>query len=439
MSKLRLLRVWMRGLALVFIVSVWLCVPGRCGAAEESIAPGTIVTAQNWPQYKQFMPDGMQALFSGSYFWKFPADVRIEVGPTSHYPLPQVYVQNTEKYSHLVTIKELPTGGYTVDGYVAGQPFPNPSDPLRGYKILVNFWYRYVPHLDCAADDHEYLVNGANQVSTVRYEDVHRRLSHISDIDQPIDDPRAEGIDHTSFSMTLEPEQERYTVALVVYYADPAKPEGTYFFIPQLRRVLRGSSNSRCAPVSGSDFALDDFSVYSGGIARFQSDLAREQRILALVNSNPAVYGKPANYYFPLFFPKPDIGKWEVRDTYVLDIRRIPSDRSGYCYGKQMLYVDKEAYTASWKDGYDEGLKLFKIEMSERIAGLIPSQGIQFDRGNAIEVMWDLNKHHLSAFITATPDGKSVLANEACRNVDGVNYDDIERFCTPGGLTQVMR
>jgi hypothetical protein len=69
----------------------------------------------------------------------------------------------------------------------------------------------------------------------------------------------------------------------------------------------------------------------------------------------------------------------------------------------------------------------------------MPQEGIQFNSGNAVEVMWDLAKHHLSAFITATPDGKSLVANEACRDVDGVNYDDVQRYCTPGGLTQVMR
>jgi hypothetical protein len=395
-----------RGLATLVIGLMWLCSAAPSVAAEDYLPPGTTITAQNWQQYKRFIPDGMQALFSGSYTWKMPADLRIEIGPTSHYPLPRVYVQNTEKYSHLVKIKDLPTGGHTIEGYVAGAPFPNPVDPLKGYKILVNFWYRYTPYLDCGANDHEYLVNSADQVSTVRYEDVHRRLSHISDIGQPIEDPHAEGIDHTSFSMTLEPEQERYTAVLVVYYEDPAKPEAEYIFIPQLRRVLRGSSNSRCAPVSGSDFALDDFSVFSGGIARFQAELAREQHILALVNSEPSLYGKPANHYFPLFFPKPEIGKWEVRDNYVLDVRRIPSDRTGYCYGKQMLYVDKEAYTASWKDGYDTSFKLFKVEMSERIARPIPKEHIQFNSNNAIETMWDLNKHHLSAFITATPEGK---------------------------------
>src|SRR5713226_9859931 len=44
------------------------------GAASDTIAPGTVITMQNWQQYKQFMPDGMVWLFGGQYFWKMPAD-----------------------------------------------------------------------------------------------------------------------------------------------------------------------------------------------------------------------------------------------------------------------------------------------------------------------------------------------------------------------------
>jgi Protein of unknown function (DUF1329) len=424
---------------ILITAAIWLCQAMPCGAAEDSIPPGTTITMQNWQQYKQFMPGGMQALFSGNYVWKMPADVRIEVGPTSHHPLPQPYIQNTEKYSHLVKIRQLPSGGHTVDGYVAGMPFPNPAEPLKGYKILVNFWYRYIPYLYCSPYDHEYLVNGAQQVSTIRYEDVYRRLSHISDVGQPINDPRLKGIDHSHFLMTLEPEQDRYTSVLILYYADPTQPDGEFIFAPKLRRVLRGSSSSRCAPVSGTDFAPDDFSAFSGGITRFQADLLREQRILALADSAPQLYGKPSNFYFPLFFPKPEIGKWEVRDAYVLDVRRVPSDRTGYCYGKQILYIDKDVYVIWWKDGYDTDLKLYKVEMADRIARPVPNEGIQYNGGNAIETMWDMDKHHLTAFVTATPEGKGVLSNDACRNVDGVNYDDVQRYSTPGGLSQVMR
>jgi hypothetical protein len=85
-------------------------------AAEDTIPPGTVITMQNWQQYKQFMTDGMVALFEGKYFWKMPPDVRIAVGPTVINPLPKSYLAATEKYSSGVKIVELPDGGLNLTG-----------------------------------------------------------------------------------------------------------------------------------------------------------------------------------------------------------------------------------------------------------------------------------------------------------------------------------
>jgi hypothetical protein len=39
------------------------------GGATAPIPPGAAITMQNWQQYRQFMPDGMAALFQGEYAW----------------------------------------------------------------------------------------------------------------------------------------------------------------------------------------------------------------------------------------------------------------------------------------------------------------------------------------------------------------------------------
>jgi hypothetical protein len=51
------------------------------------VAPGTRITMGNWWQYQQYMPLGMIDLFNGTYFWKMPKDVEIDVGPTVSYPV----------------------------------------------------------------------------------------------------------------------------------------------------------------------------------------------------------------------------------------------------------------------------------------------------------------------------------------------------------------
>src|SRR5271163_2343339 len=116
------------------------------GVSDASIA-GATITMQNWRDYQKYMPDGLAALFEGKYFWRMPADVEMQVGPTIIHPLPKNYVEATEKYSGQVKVVELPNGGLTLSGYSGGVPFPNPTEPHQGWKILANLWFRYLPHL----------------------------------------------------------------------------------------------------------------------------------------------------------------------------------------------------------------------------------------------------------------------------------------------------
>src|SRR5215469_11100501 len=103
-------------------------------SGEEPIPPGTIINMQNWQQYRQFMPDGMAALFEGSYTWKMPSDAALEVGPTIIHPLPRNYQAATEKYSNQVQLQELPDGGITLRNYQGGAPFPDPQEPHKAWK-----------------------------------------------------------------------------------------------------------------------------------------------------------------------------------------------------------------------------------------------------------------------------------------------------------------
>ena len=90
---------------LLITSSAWCLEPGKTQTGDKpndagsTIAPGTIITMANWQQYHAFMPDGMASLFEGKYFWKMPADVRMEVGPTIIHPLPTNYLEATKKYA----------------------------------------------------------------------------------------------------------------------------------------------------------------------------------------------------------------------------------------------------------------------------------------------------------------------------------------------------
>lgn len=56
------------------------------------------------------------------------------------------------------------------------------------------------------------------------------------------------------------------------------------------------------------------------------------------LNAGPLGGDFPANYYMPVGWPKPSWENWQLRDVDVIDMRRIPGERSGYCYGKRIMY-----------------------------------------------------------------------------------------------------
>ena len=422
------------------VLIIMLASPVR--AQEKTIPPGTTITMHNWQQYKDFMPIGMQAMFAGIYFWKMPADIQIEVGPTSNYPLNPAYVANTEKYADRVKIVDLPDGEHTLQGYVAGRPFPNPSGPRKGWEILVDEWYRYIPYEVCTSNVWwAYLNDRYNNMTSESGRESYRRMSHISEPGMPINLPDNGGIDYSEWVQVMSPEQTRYLTNLTIYYEDPTKPEDVFLFIPALRRSLRLSTAARCSPFIGTDLTQDDPRTgFNGGITRFDGTYLRDQPIVTLVNSDRKAFGVFANFYPPILWPRPAVGKWEVRDTWVVDIKRIPSQSKGYCYGKQEMWIDKVSGNLLWKDNYDSNLKLWKSACLIHIASPVPHVGMQLETGNFIELWYDQQNAHMTMATTSDPEGRWDLANEDCRNTNGIDYfDNIKEFNTVAGLSQVLR
>ncbi len=418
------------------LLAIALATGVRAQQTEGSIPqPGTVITMQNWQQYKDVMEQGLQMLFSGQYFWKFPADFRMEIGPTHDYPLPRRYLEDTEKYSKLVQIVDLPDGGHSVKGYVAGLAFPHPSGPLKAWEILVNSWYEYVPHITCAPNNRVFLLDRFGNLTTETTSTVYRQFSFTSDPGIPTMDPSGPGLYYTEYTRVIQPEQSRYTTQLTLYYTDPARNEDLFLFIPALRRTLRLSAASRCSPFVGTDFIQDDVKqLFNGGIVRFDATLVSEPKILAITVADDKDSSNMSNYY-PMLFPSPKVGMWEARDSYLLDVRRIPSQRSGYCIGKRMLYIDKQQLTQFWADLYDENMKYWKSISFQQIAHNVAGVGPVMYTGDYLVAGWDQQNSHASGWIANPPFG----TNQLCTNLAGINYGDSKLYSSVSGLSSIMQ
>lgn len=400
-----------------------------------TIPPGTTITMQNWRKFQRFMPDGMVALFEGKYFWKMPANVSMEVGPTVIHPLPRNYMDATEKYASQVKVVELPDGGLTLKDYRGGLPFPHPRAPHRGWKVLANLWYRYLPYLMVDTYGYGCGMNSSYQTTCFGYTFVTRQFAYHTDTTSSPPPPKPGDKYFTEWFMMLEPEEQKYTTTLSIRYADPTRPEDLYVFAPALRRYQRVSTAARCSPSLGTDATPEDYHFgLDTNITDMKVTYLGRRKILALVNASLPTTKFPEGYDMPLGWPTPAWGKWQVRDVYVISLSRIPSRASGYCYGKRVMYVDANDYAPLWEELYDAKMRVWKYEAVITHSIDVPGIGMVDSTGSYAQLMWDVQNDH--ATISQDPAmGKPFYVNQQAPK----QYDNVARFSTPPGLNLIMR
>jgi len=405
-------------------------------SASGGIPVGTVITMQNWQQYQQFMSDGLVALFAGKYFWKMPADVAMEVGPTIVNPSPKNYQEATEKYAGQVQVVELPDGGLTLANYQGGLPFPNPTEPHKGWKILANVWYRYIPHLSYISNASGCTMNSTGNIDCSTGNVVYRQLSFNTDPGVAGQAPDAQGRFYTQWFMILEPEQDRYTASLTIAYNDLTRQQDLYAFIPSLRRSQPISAAARCGQTSGMDINQDDYrSGFNSNLTQFNVDYSGQKKVLALILAKMPNSKFPQGYDMPLGWPEPSWGKWQVRDVDVISALKLPAQSKGYCYGKRVMYVDQPNSAPLWEELYDPDGKLWKIGGLFLHTIDVPNVGPVDTSGSLLYEFWDIQNKHASIIADPTNNSYPFYVNEQVPK----DYRDITRYSTPSGLNMIMR
>ncbi len=414
------------------------------GAAQ--IPPGSIISQANWQNYRQFMPPAMQALFAGRSFWKMPADVQMEIGPTQAMPLPPAYMADTEKNAGHTTLKKLPDAGYIPEGYVAGIPFPNPlnQQALAAYAIFYNLYYHYNPRLQhsvfCNYSGDSY----GNFTATGQADVVYSQLTHLSDPTMPATVPTEGNYFFAKYIQQIAPEQGKYTTSLDLTYEDITRLDDIYTYLPSARRPIRSSDAARCAPLQNSDFTWEDAALGPPGFPqRFAIKYDGERRILALVHASPAGLKQcgsstqlPADYYYPagkgiLPWSRPSLGKWELRTAYVIEMSRLPAFSRGYCYSRRVLYIDKETFFPLAIELYDPQGELFKYITQFWTPLAVPSGGaVLGTNGPQAGLSINFADQHLSISVTQS----------SCYNTDcQPQYLDAKQYASPEGLMKIVQ
>jgi len=415
-------------------------------AAGSTVPAGTRITSANWQDYKQFMPPAMQTLFGGQTFWKVPADVEIEIGPTQPMPLPPAYVSDTEKNANRTTLRKLPEAGYIPEGYVAGIPFPQPlgQHALAPYAIFYDLYYHYNPRLQrsiyCSYSGDSY----GNFTASGQSDVVYSQLTHLSDPTIPATIKTEGNYFFSKFIQQIAPEQGKYTTSLDLTYEEITKLDDIYTYLPSSRRPIRSSDAARCAPLGNSDFTWEDAALGPPGLPQqFDIKYVGDQKILALVHALPSALKLcgsssqlPADYYSPaskgiLPWPKPSLGKWELRDVYVIEMSRLPAFSSGYCYSRRVLYIDKETFMPLAIELYDPRGTLFKFITQFWTPMAVPSGGAVLGTdGPQAGYSINFGDRHVSIALS-----QSSCYNTACQP----QYLDASQYASPEGLMKIVQ
>ncbi len=399
-------------------------------AKDPGIAPGTVINAHNWQQYKDFMPMGLQRILQGDTAFRLPQGWEMDVGPTVYYPLPKRYWDLTEKYKGQAQLVTLPTGGYTIRGYHAGAPFPDYSGPLAGYKIFYNVYYQYRgdvayflgfgPEIDRYM--HTTTITGIN-VPMVFTHNIEPGFGHEKEMP---------GYYASFYDELLTPEQSKYTTELELVFDNPNTIAETYVFLPSLRRSLRLSGGARCSPFLGTDYTGDDTFTVPLPAGWFNVKFQGRKKVLMFrpTPKNRAQFD-PDNYYTPFWFPKPAVGKWQVLDALVIDVTRVPGLQNGYCYGLRRLYVDPRTWTSLYFDLFDSSMKFWKTQAFFESPYPLPDGGYIVNQQGVNWIIDFQNQH-----ATVAVEGKDVFAanQEVPRQ-----YQDASRYGSPGGLAKIMQ
>jgi|SRR5579875_759417 len=420
---------------------VMLALTASANTAAAQIAPGTVITGQNWQQYKQYMTPPLQHMFmSTSPVSGWPQAARAIVAPTSSYPLPKAYWEATEKYAKQVQLVKVPHGTYTIKGYVAGQPFPDlkADDPLAGYKLVYDFYFQHTP-----------AIQASNQIQVIdidRYgneADLHALVIafqwlHITDPGYPMDLPGTD-VYLSQEAEQLDPEQIKYITAINFTWNDPDRFPESYVFLPSLRRALRLSSNARCAPFQGQDFANDDntpvplpptwfTAKFLGKNKTLQFVFKPQDRAKSIDRTN---WNKDKGNYIPkasVFGPG-----WELRDTYTLEMKRLPQYQRGYCYSDHQQYLDVEQATSLGWASWDQNGKFWR----DMVSFQMPEKYKNSDGWNMWTFIWahdgcDYQTDHCSQLLPA-------IGGNYMNQDTPAEFQNRTLYGTPGGLQQIMR
>jgi hypothetical protein len=325
----------------------------RASLALADVQPGDVIDKSSADKVKDLVSPGL--------FWCVQHGLPMKVIAGKPLTWPPAYKEATEKYSSQVKLSE---DGLSLEGYVAGAPFPriDVQDPRVALKLVWNYNYKSINNDDFDLRNFDADTGTMSEDRALAIErhfliDHFRRLWYVNRLyvdPKPSVKPNKEGV---AYKETLHPMIEPFDLKGVGFtyyrYLDPARQDDSWLYLPSLRRVRRLSTAQRSDALFGQDTDVDSYYGYSGQPAWMEWKYLGEKEILAVRHAE----------HFPVKWADPPADwafeeVWEKIPAYVVEgVSKLPQ----YAYSKRILYIDKQNFAVPYSDMYDKAGQLWKI------------------------------------------------------------------------------
>jgi len=369
-------------LSLFRIVAGLLIAMGLVSPANAMVKPGDVITTDNAYKVAELLSPGNYALVRGG--------MQLRIVPTEKLEWPPPFKTATEQYSPQVRL--LPNG--TLQGYVAGQPFPlvDPNDPQIATKVMWNYSFRplYSDDIDMrypeVATFDKRAIGWPLSYYTVGHFAFYNNIGRIEVPPIPVDpDAVKSGLRYRfGFFPFLEPTALRGFGMTRERYIDPNKEDNVWVYSPQTRKLRRepamllsdsigalpgfgggavgggtaggagsGGGGSSGTSAYANTIDPDSYFGFSAKIEDFNYRFLGEREMLASVHAEHS--------------PEPqcpfDGGRticpenWEMRHLYVIEADAKSREAT---IPKRILYIDSEGWFITASDQFDREGQLWK-------------------------------------------------------------------------------
>ncbi|HME68743.1 MAG TPA: DUF1329 domain-containing protein [Myxococcota bacterium] len=308
-------------------------------------------------------------------FWNnrefvFYPGMHLEIGPPYRDYTPATeYQEATKRFTGKARIG--PDG--SLEGYVAGQPFPMDQidcngDPEAGTKIMWDFDQQWEG--DGNQDHFMYSYWDRREQLPLYYEGTSKRIKLSARVEKEYLDAnngdlfRAEARKHVFGFEVSAPPDSRGTSVLTYRYKSSegprsmAKNDDTWVYLPTLRRVRRISTAQRTDAVSGTDFTFDDLRSFDGIVPQYEWKCLGEQDIIAPMNSKVKAYPYTRDHNFGPYGLSYADDRWELRKAVMV---RMTPKNADHPYKFKDFYLDKETLVPLYSFAYDHKNELWKL------------------------------------------------------------------------------